>query len=487
MIALIGFSGFVGSNILKHLPINSTSCYNSKNIHEISNKVFKTVYCAGLYAEKWKINLDSNSDMESIINLQKYISTVKCEQFILLSTVDVLDTNVLQNEDGCIYSTHSYGKNRLIMENWCMNNFENCHIVRLPALYGFGLKKNALYDLLNNNNIEKIRSHWIFQWYNLEWLYNDIQNMLKKNIKLLHFVSVSISIETISSLFFPNIHIKNNRDIIVDYKIISKYDMKTQKDILDSMDIFINSYRINGKLLVSELAWLEKDESYMRSYLQSNGINNIESVPSRNFNHVNSTYSIQSLLYGNSIQIFKEQLTFKNIIKNLCEKFHKFNTEIFIFGSPKNRNFNGEDSHNLFKEIGDICSRYNIIFCIENNSRKYDCNWLNTARETIDFVKKLNHKNIGVNLDIGNMIMENENMQFSEDDVKYIKHIQISFPYLSDWDTTYESYISENIKSIMKTGYNKKISLEVKHSKEICFENIKSFISLMNSINVFNT
>jgi len=63
MLALIGFSGFVGSNILKYLSINLISCYNSKNINEISNKVFDTVYCCGLYAEKWKINLDSKTDL----------------------------------------------------------------------------------------------------------------------------------------------------------------------------------------------------------------------------------------------------------------------------------------------------------------------------------------------------------------------------------------------------------------------------------------
>ena len=161
MLALIGFSGFVGSNILKYLSINSVLCYNSKNIHEISNKVFDTVYCCGLYAEKWKINLDSNTDVESIKNLQNYLSTIKCNKFILISTIDVLDTTIPQNEDGYIYSNHSYGKNRLMMENWCKNNFKNCYIIRLPALFGNGIKKNALFDLLNDNNIEKIRFNFI--------------------------------------------------------------------------------------------------------------------------------------------------------------------------------------------------------------------------------------------------------------------------------------------------------------------------------------
>jgi hypothetical protein len=484
MIALIGYSGFVGSNLLKHLPISSTLCYNSKNIHNISNKVFDTVYCSGLYAEKWKVNLNPEPDIESIKKLQNYLSTIKCTKFILLSTIDVLNTDIIQDEDGDIYANHNYGKNRLLMEKWCLENFLNCYIIRLPALYGFGLKKNALYDLINNNNIEKIRSHWSFQWYNIEWLYNDIQTAIEKNIKIFHLISVSIDMKTINSLFFPHIHLKDDKDIIVDYKVTSKFIIKIKNDILDSMGIFIKNYKVSKNLLVSELSWLEKDEMYMRTYLKSYGIDSVESMPSRNFDYVYSVYSLQSLLYMQDIQIFKDQLAFKNIVNELCIKFHKLEVKIFIFGSPKQRIFNGEDSIKLFKEIGDICSQYNIMFCIENNSSKYQCNWLNKARDTIDFVKQLNHKNIGVNLDIGSMIMENEELNLLKDDIEYIKHVQISFPYLTNWDTRYEPYITQNINNILENGYKQKISLEVKYYKDICFNNIKLFTDLISKISL---
>jgi hypothetical protein len=118
----------------------------------------------------------------------------------------------------------------------------------LPALYGFGLKKNALYDLINNNNIEKIRSHWSFQWYNIEWLYNDIQTAIEKNIKIFHLISVSIDMKTINSLFFPHIHLKDDKDIIVDYKVTSKFIIKTKNDILDSMGIFTKNYKVSKNI-----------------------------------------------------------------------------------------------------------------------------------------------------------------------------------------------------------------------------------------------
>ena len=41
----------------------------------------------------------------------------------------------------------AYGKNRLQLERWVREDHPDALIVRLPALYGRGLKKNFLYDL----------------------------------------------------------------------------------------------------------------------------------------------------------------------------------------------------------------------------------------------------------------------------------------------------------------------------------------------------
>ena len=181
MDVLIGYTGFVGINLLKYMKPN-TLLINSKNSKDLLNREFDRVYCCGIYAEKWKANKFPEEDNKHIEEFLNNLSTIKCNQFILISTVDVLDCSVTQYETECcydsvVYSKHTYGVNRRKVEEWCMKQFPSCYICRLPALFGYGLKKNALWDIMNNNNIGTLRGHWKFQWYNIDWLYDDLEEI----------------------------------------------------------------------------------------------------------------------------------------------------------------------------------------------------------------------------------------------------------------------------------------------------------------------
>jgi len=490
MNALIGYSGFIGGTLIEYLDEKNTEYYNSSNIEYIRDKSFDTVYCSGLYAEKWKINKNPEDDLISIKSLQDALQTVKCKTFVLISTVDIFDCEIGQMEDDLAvsintFATHPYGKHRYQMEQWCKKTFENCFILRLPALFGKGLKKNALYDMLNLNNIDLLRSHWRFQWYNLDWLYNDIQYCILNNINEINCVLEPITLELIQTLFFPQIVLKNHTDKVVNYKLQSKYfkERHTLDELLISMKEFIEQY---GKknILVSELAWPKYYDFLMEKFLSMNNIHSLEAVPSKNnwdITLYKSIYSIQSLLFNNPINIFQEQNEFIEIIKDILEKIVNTDTKVLVFGSPKNRYYNNEEYMGLFHTIGDICSKQDIIFCVEHNSSKYDCNWMTRFNDTYNFVKELNHPNIKVNLDLGNLIMENERLpEFF--DISYIGHVQISFPYLSYWDNSYNPFILETLQQIKRLGYNKMISLEMKFNDILPFKDINKFIKLMNQV-----
>ena len=50
--AIIGYTGFVGSNLLKFYKFDYF--YNSKNFEDAKNKSFDTIFFCGVPAVKWK-------------------------------------------------------------------------------------------------------------------------------------------------------------------------------------------------------------------------------------------------------------------------------------------------------------------------------------------------------------------------------------------------------------------------------------------------
>lgn len=200
--ALIGYSGFVGGTLLKQT--NFDDLYRSTNIADIRDKSFDTVVCAGAPAVKWLANKNPEQDKESIEGLISHISTIKCERFILISTVDVF-----KNPNGATESTkidtddlHPYGLHRYELEEFVRANFANHLIIRLPGLVGPGLKKNIIYDFLNDNNINAIESRAVFQFYPMVNLWSDIQVAIENDCKLLHLTAEPISVSDIAKKCF---------------------------------------------------------------------------------------------------------------------------------------------------------------------------------------------------------------------------------------------------------------------------------------------
>ena len=219
---LIGYTGFVGSTLLSQNSFSSL--YNSSNINEISNKNYDLVVCSAAPAQKWVANQFPDKDKANIELLIDHLKSIRCRKFILISTVDVFSHPIGVNEDSKIdeFNLSAYGLNRRLLEKFVISNFNNHLIVRLPGLVGPGLKKNILYDFLNNNNLHLIDSRGIFQFYPMVYLWKDIEIALKNNLSLIHLTSEPISVKEIALKAF-NINFENNLNAT-----FSVYDMQTQ-------------------------------------------------------------------------------------------------------------------------------------------------------------------------------------------------------------------------------------------------------------------
>lgn len=220
--ALIGFSGFVGGTLMKQTSF--THLYRSTNIGDIRDRSFDTVVCAGAPAQKWIANRDPLGDLNKIAELISYLETIKCERFILISTVDVFKCPVDVDEDTIVDvdGLHAYGKNRRILEEFVERHFPNSLIVRLPGLVGPGLKKNVIFDFLNDNNIRSVDSRGLFQFYPMVNLWSDIKVALDFKLKLVHLSAQPISVEEVSELAFG----KHFVNLVVDLPAI--YDVQTK-------------------------------------------------------------------------------------------------------------------------------------------------------------------------------------------------------------------------------------------------------------------
>src|SRR5262245_29185877 len=85
--ALIGYTGFVGGNLLKQAPFEGR--FNSKNVEAIAGQTYDLVVCAGAPPEKWKANRNPEADGKAIGRLTAALEQVNAAQVVLISTVDV--------------------------------------------------------------------------------------------------------------------------------------------------------------------------------------------------------------------------------------------------------------------------------------------------------------------------------------------------------------------------------------------------------------
>ncbi|MGZ7033406.1 MAG: pyridine nucleotide transhydrogenase, partial [Thermoanaerobaculia bacterium] len=172
--ALIGYTGFVGGNLLRQRPFDA--CFNSTNIDQIAGRSFDLVVCAGVRAEKWKANADPERDLDNIECLTRAVLQANIGKLVLISTVDVFINPADVDEDSPTPMTglHPYGRNRRRLEQIVSSRFD-AYILRLPGLYGRGLKKNAIYDLLHDNEVHNIDSRAVFQFYDIDRLWRDVE------------------------------------------------------------------------------------------------------------------------------------------------------------------------------------------------------------------------------------------------------------------------------------------------------------------------
>lgn len=151
MIALVGNTGFVGSNICAAAGEKIGRSYHSTDIADAFGTRPDVLIYAGLRAEKFLANADPEADLARIRQAQENIRRIAPGRVVLISTIDVFRNPNGKDERAPIdlQGLAPYGLHRYEMEQWVRAYDPQAAIIRLPGLYGKNMKKNFLYDFLN--------------------------------------------------------------------------------------------------------------------------------------------------------------------------------------------------------------------------------------------------------------------------------------------------------------------------------------------------
>ena len=144
---LVGSTGFVGGNLRAKHTFTAV-CHSSNIAAQYGTQPDLCVY-AGVPAAMFLANADPEADLEVMRTARENLRKIAPKSLVLISSIAVFADSRGRCEDDApgTDGLPAYGRNRLQLEQWVREDFNDALIVRLPALYGAGLKKNFLFDL----------------------------------------------------------------------------------------------------------------------------------------------------------------------------------------------------------------------------------------------------------------------------------------------------------------------------------------------------
>ncbi len=264
-------------------------------------------------------------------------------------------------------------------------------------------------------------------------------------------------------------------------------------------------------LFISNLAWHKKDNKRIFKIIKKYKISGIDIAPIRlnnnweniqpklkifqkelRYNRI-KVNAVQGIFFKTKYRLFNSRLVqhqkIINHVKMIINVAKLFNSKKIIIGSSYFRNINKIEKKkadiifiNFFKKLIPLLSKNRVYLCIETIPRQYGENYLYKITDTINLVKKINSKYIGINFDSSIYHFKKFDKSDFSDGKKFINNIQISqknFDYFNNPSNQNLQFL----KFLKKQNKFKDISLEIITKKT----NIhKLSISLKNFNQIIN-
>jgi nucleoside-diphosphate-sugar epimerase len=188
--ALIGHTGFVGTSLQRQHEF--AGLFNRASISRIGDDHWDLVVCAAPSAVKWRANKFPDEDRAHVAALIETLPDVRCDRFVLISTIDVYPdpTGVDETTEIAPDAGMPYGRHRRELEYAVRRTFgDRALIARLSQLFGAGLRKNFVYDLIWSNALDLVDCRSRLQFYDVSRLWRDLDACLDAGLDLVNLAA----------------------------------------------------------------------------------------------------------------------------------------------------------------------------------------------------------------------------------------------------------------------------------------------------------
>ena len=212
------------------------------------------------------------------------------------------------------------------------------------------------------------------------------------------------------------------------------------------------------KLSISNIAWTHNEDEKVYKSMVKHGFSGLEIAPTRIFTEkpydqldsakkwktsIAQGYgfaisSMQSIWYGKADRIFgsdDERNNLRTYMKKAIMFAETIGCKNLVLGCPRNRiipeSVDPAIGVHFFRELGDFAYQHHTAIGMEANPPIYHTNYINTTSEALSLIRVVDSKGFKLNLDVGTMVENNEDIAVLDGSEELINHVHISEPGLA--------------------------------------------------------
>ena len=134
----------------------------------------------------------------------------------------------------------------------------------------------------------------------------------------------------------------------------------------------------------------------------------------------------------------------------------------------------------FFRELGEYAWKHGTVIGMEANPPMYHTNFINTTKEALELVERVDSRGLLLNLDVGTMLANGEDCTELEGRIGLVNHVHISEPGLKP---VQERPLHQELKKVLQEErYGGFVSVEMGKTEDGSPDAAKDAMSYVRSI-----